>query len=354
MNVECGCVSAGKTTLIRDLVGHKYEGGVIAEEPATESFHCIVFGANKREDMGDMNHPLYSQCSILENTRKHLAATNPPCVHMAQDPETKLMFPQPGTPLQHNALRVADDNQEFADFIFLDTPGYEHDFIDKCEWSGFFEEYARQADHLFFLWTFQRLGSAHVHKGVQRVLTSAGMTLGKKWTIVQTLVGKPGDPVEKAKQQLITDIASLTTVAGAPKFNDLNLVSIDWHETNMTSPADLAKLKTRLQAVKAHVQTDRYMVLRTGMLQFLNGNARSKLDLLIMWRLATARLHSWQLDNPGLHSEDKPLYIVAWGLGPESCLVFCGILALGIVVASVWGIRRCPIQARAGVSPKDD
>ena len=51
-----------------------------------------------------------------------------------------------------NVLDVADTNQEFADFVFIDMPGWQREYSDDCAYKNFYKQLINQVDFVYVVW----------------------------------------------------------------------------------------------------------------------------------------------------------------------------------------------------------
>jgi hypothetical protein len=49
-------------------------------------------------------------------------------------------------------LDVADENMEFQDFVFFDTPGYQAEYLNDCTYQTFYSQLIEKMDFIYVVW----------------------------------------------------------------------------------------------------------------------------------------------------------------------------------------------------------
>ena len=53
-----------------------------------------------------------------------------------------------------NVVDVADSNTEFEHFVFFDTPGWQSEYRNNCEYESFYRQLIDKMDFVYVVWGF--------------------------------------------------------------------------------------------------------------------------------------------------------------------------------------------------------
>jgi len=127
-----GAWSTGKTTIISALLGHPYKTAQTAPAPTTDKFVCLTLGAPYSDPVRSDDFEQRRHCEMMGHindvTHKVCGAALP------------------------NVLDVADTNQEFADFVFFDMPGWQREYGDDCIYRMFYKQLLDKVDFVYVVW----------------------------------------------------------------------------------------------------------------------------------------------------------------------------------------------------------
>jgi len=139
-----GSWSTGKTYLINEILGHPYATAQSAPAPTTDKFNCIALGSPYRDVVRSDDYERRRHCEIMSHVGDVVART---CDEEDED-EGK------GTDggVLANVLDVADDNDEFAGFVFFDMPGYQREYGEDCRYRNFYRQLIDKVDYTFVVW----------------------------------------------------------------------------------------------------------------------------------------------------------------------------------------------------------
>ena len=127
-----GSWSTGKTSIINALLGHEYSTSQIGPAPVTDKFICLALGASYSAPISSDDYELRKRCEIMS--------------HMNDVSHRTCNKQLP------NVLDVADDNKQFSNFVFFDTPGWQHEYLDKCEYDSFYQQLVDKMDFIYVVW----------------------------------------------------------------------------------------------------------------------------------------------------------------------------------------------------------
>ena len=127
-----GSWSTGKTSIINALLRHDYSTSQIAPAPTTDKFVCLALGSPYSAPISSDDYELRRHCEIMSHVNDVTYTT---C--NAQLP---------------NVLDVADTNQEFGNFVFFDTPGWQSEYIDNCVYESFYRQLIEKMDFIYVVW----------------------------------------------------------------------------------------------------------------------------------------------------------------------------------------------------------
>jgi hypothetical protein len=134
-----GSWSTGKTFLIGALLGHPYSTAQSAPAPTTDKFVCISLGAPYSDPVHSDDFEQRRHCEMMGHindvTQKVCGAALP------------------------NVLDVADMNQEFADFVFFDMPGWQREYGEDCAYRMFYMQLLDKVDFTYVVckWQWNKL-----------------------------------------------------------------------------------------------------------------------------------------------------------------------------------------------------
>lgn len=136
-----GSWSTGKTYVINAILGHEYPTAQSAPAPTTDKFTCITLGSPYRDVVRSDDYERRRHCEIMSHVGDVVGRT---CDHDDGG----------GTSgeLLANVLDVADDNEEFAGFVFFDMPGYQREYGEDCRYRNFYRQLIDRVDYTFVVW----------------------------------------------------------------------------------------------------------------------------------------------------------------------------------------------------------
>lgn len=104
----------------------------MAPAPTTDKFVCLSLGASYSDPIRSDDYELRKHCEIMSHINdvnmKVCGATLP------------------------NVLDVADTNTEFADFVFIDMPGWQTEYSDQCTYKMFYKQLIDKVDFVYVVW----------------------------------------------------------------------------------------------------------------------------------------------------------------------------------------------------------
>jgi len=127
-----GSWSTGKTSIINALLGHEYSTSQIAPAPTTDKFVCLALGSPYSGPIASDDYEQRKHCEIMSHmndiTHKHCYKQLP------------------------NVVDVADSNTEFEHFVFFDTPGWQSEYRNNCEYESFYRQLIDKMDFVYVVW----------------------------------------------------------------------------------------------------------------------------------------------------------------------------------------------------------
>ena len=139
-----GSWSTGKTYLINAVLGHEYPTAQSAPAPTTDKFTCITLGSPYRDVVRSDDYERRRHCEIMSHVGDIVGRT---CDH-----DDDAGDGASGGGLLANVLDVADDNEEFAGFVFFDMPGYQREYGVDCRYRNFYRQLIDRVDFTFVVW----------------------------------------------------------------------------------------------------------------------------------------------------------------------------------------------------------
>ena len=127
-----GSWSTGKTSIINALLGHEYSTSQISPVPTTDKFTCLVPGAKYSAPIRSDDYGLRRHCEIMS--------------HINDVTHSKCQKQLP------NVIEVADENTEFGNFVFFDTPGWQNEYMNNCEYDSFYKQLTDKVDFIYVVW----------------------------------------------------------------------------------------------------------------------------------------------------------------------------------------------------------
>lgn len=127
-----GSWSTGKTSIINALLGHDYSTSQIAPAPTTDKFVCLPLGASYSAPIASDDYELRRHCEIMSHIND---VTHNNC----------------GDQLP-NVVDIADDNKEFSNFVFFDTPGWQSEYMNNCQYESFYRQLIDKVDFIYVVW----------------------------------------------------------------------------------------------------------------------------------------------------------------------------------------------------------
>ena len=128
-----GSWSTGKTYLLGGLLGKNYSTAQSAPAPTTDKFVCIAAGAPYSNPIHSDDYEQRKNCEIMEHVNDVVRSK---C-------DGKSMA---------NVLDVADTNEEFADFVFFDMPGWQTEYGADCIYNTYFHQLIDKVDFTYVVW----------------------------------------------------------------------------------------------------------------------------------------------------------------------------------------------------------
>jgi len=128
-----GSWSTGKTYLIGALLGRNYSTAQSAPAPTTDKFVCVVAGAPYSDPVRSDDYERRRHCEIMEHVNDVVRSG---C----------------GGRAMANVLDVADENEEFGDFVFFDMPGWQTEYGSDCVYRTFFRQLIEKVDFTYVVW----------------------------------------------------------------------------------------------------------------------------------------------------------------------------------------------------------
>ena len=127
-----GSWSTGKTFVLSALLGAPYSTAQSAPAPTTDKFVCISLGATYKDPIRSDDFVTRQHCDMMSHindvTHKVCGAALP------------------------NVLDVADTNTEFADFVFIDMPGWQREYGRDCSYRMFYQQVIDKVDFVYVVW----------------------------------------------------------------------------------------------------------------------------------------------------------------------------------------------------------
>jgi len=143
-----GSWSTGKTYLINELLGHNYATAQSAPAPTTDKFNCITLGSPYRDVVRSDDYERRRHCEIMSHVGDVVG-------QMCDNDDTsggKEGSTNGNGGVLANVLDVADDNEEFAGFVFFDMPGYQREYGEDCRYRNFYRQLIDKVDYTFVVW----------------------------------------------------------------------------------------------------------------------------------------------------------------------------------------------------------
>jgi len=128
-----GSWSTGKTYLLGGLLGHNYSTAQSAPAPTTDKFVCIAAGSSYSSPIHSDDFDNRRHCEIME--------------HVNDVVRSKC-----GGRSMANVLDVSDNNDEFDDFVFFDTPGWQSEYSSDCIYRTYFQQLINKVDFVYVVW----------------------------------------------------------------------------------------------------------------------------------------------------------------------------------------------------------
>jgi len=128
-----GSWSTGKTYLLGGLLGHNYSTAQSAPAPTTDKFVCIAAGSSYSSPIHSDDFDNRRHCEIME--------------HVNDVVRSKC-----GGRSMANVLDVSDSNDEFDDFVFFDTPGWQSEYSSDCIYRTYFQQLINKVDFVYVVW----------------------------------------------------------------------------------------------------------------------------------------------------------------------------------------------------------
>jgi GTPase SAR1 family protein len=127
-----GSWSTGKTSIINALLGHDYSTSQIAPAPTTDKFVCLALGASYSAPINSDDYELRRHCEIMSHIND---VTHSTCGKQMP-----------------NVVDIADENTQFSNFVFFDTPGWQTEYVQNCVYGSFYRQLIDKMDFIYVVW----------------------------------------------------------------------------------------------------------------------------------------------------------------------------------------------------------
>jgi hypothetical protein len=127
-----GSWSTGKTTIINALLGHNYSTSQIAPAPTTDKFICLTMGSPYSGPIRSDDFERRKNCEMMGH------------IHDITHKVCGKGFA--------NSVDVADENIEFAGFVFFDMPGWQNEYFHDCAYHTFYKQLMDKMDFVYVMW----------------------------------------------------------------------------------------------------------------------------------------------------------------------------------------------------------
>ena len=221
-----GAFSTGKTTIINKLLGHDYYGATVSDDPATDKFVCINPNASRSDQIIE-NELLKSDCRILNAVQRQV-------------------------PNQRRIEFVSDTNTKFSSFVFIDTPGYQLQYIDEPDYKSFYNYLADEADFCVFMW---HTANGEIHEGLANLFRKK--QLGKHYDIVWNFV-----PEKHDNSFISIQYAKMTQGQEKPAPHFIHKIPNDISQQTAAFNKSIESLALRLFDVKRSAKVNRNDLLK--------------------------------------------------------------------------------------------